>query len=111
MLRDGLDPRTEFNAEHMRPPKRPVAMEPVECRPDQATVEAIERLRTLTLPLLCRVPVDETIRAKMLAMLEKIEKERSAEVIDVLADICAKVFVGCLSIGIDDLIEAKTRQQ
>ena len=44
----------------------------------------------------------------MQAMLEKIQKERSVEVIDLLYDYCADIIFGCLGLGIDedDLIEA-----
>jgi len=113
MLRDGLDPRTEFNANHMGLPKRPVAMDvkQVEHTVDQSTIEAIERLRTIVLPLLCRVPPDEKMRSHMLAMLEKIQNERSAEVIDVLYDVCAEIIFTCLSVGIDDLIDARMAQR
>jgi hypothetical protein len=105
MLHDGLDPRTEFNDAKMRPPKK------VKPCSNPAARQAIERLRTLVLPLLCRVPADEIMRTDILATLEKIQQERSAAVIDVLYDVCAEIIFSCLSIGIDDLIEARMARQ
>ncbi|PJC98766.1 hypothetical protein GQ37_010500 [Janthinobacterium sp. BJB1] len=117
MLHDGLDPRTEFDAAHMRPPKPvrrhrmlPVAMDDrkVERCVDQVGRQALERLHGLVFPALSRVEADESVRSDMQAMLEKIQKERSVEVIDLLYDYCADIVFGCLGSGIDedDLIEA-----
>jgi hypothetical protein len=101
MLHDGLDPRTEFNDAKIRPPK---TMQPTSC---PAPRQPLERLRTLILPLLRRVPLDEKMRADMAAMLGKIHEEQSDEVLDMLYDICAKIIFGCLNIGLEDLIKAK----
>lgn len=117
MLHDGLDPRTEFDAAHMRPPKPvrrhcllPVAMDDrkVERCVSQVGRQALERLHGLVFPALSRVVADEGVRSDMQIMLEKIQKERSAEVIDLLYDYCADIIFGCLGLGIDedDLIEA-----
>lgn len=105
MLRDGLDPRTEFNDAKMRPPKK------VERSAPPAPTQAVERLRTLILALLCRAPVDEKMRADMQVVLERIQEERSDDVIDVLFDFCAEIIASLLSVGIDDLIEAKMAQR
>ncbi|MCC7701655.1 DUF4102 domain-containing protein [Janthinobacterium sp. GW460P] len=117
MLHDGLDPRTEFDAAHMRSPKPvrrhcllPVAMDDrkVERCVSQVGRQALERLHGLVFPALSRVEADESVRSDMQAMLEKIQKERSVEVIDLLYDYCADIVFGCLGSGIDedDLIEA-----
>lgn len=117
MLHDGLDPRTEFDAAHMRPPKPvrrhrllPVAMDDrkVERSVSQVGRQALERLNGFVFPALSRVEADEGVRSDMQAMLEKIQKERSVEVIDLLYDYCADIIFGCLGLGIDedDLIEA-----
>ena len=117
MLHDGLDPRTEFDAAHMRPPKPvrrhrllPVAMDDrkVERSVSQFGRQALERLHGLVFPALSRVEADEGVRSDMQTMLEKIQKDRSVEVIDLLYDYCADIIFGCLGLGIDedDLIEA-----
>ncbi|MGK5042019.1 hypothetical protein ACQ4WQ_16905 [Janthinobacterium sp. GB1R12] len=43
-------------------------------------------VRAQAFPALSRVSADERMRSDMLAMLEKIQKECSAEVIDLLYD-------------------------
>ena len=70
--------------------------------------QALERLHGLVFPALSRVEADESVRSDMQAMLEKIQKERSVEVIDLLYDYCADIIFGYLGLGIDedDLIEA-----
>lgn len=119
MLHDGLDPRTEFDAAHMRPPKPvrrhrllPVAMDDrkvVRCA-SQVGRQAMERLHGLVFPALSRVAAEEGVRSDMQIMLERIQKERSAEAIDMLYDYCADIIFGCLELGIDedDLIETMT---
>ena len=117
MLDEGQDPRTEFNAAHIRLPKRlwrsrplPPAIKAgkVERRASHVGMQAVERIRLLAFPALSRISTDERVRSDMLAMLEKIQQERAAEVIDVLYDYCADIIFGCLELGMDedDLIEA-----
>lgn len=117
MLDEGQDPRTEFNAAHMRLPKRlwrsrplPPAIKAgkVERRASHVGMQAVERMRLLAFPVLSRVSTDERVRSDMLALLEKIQQECAAEVIDVLYDYCADIIFGCLELGMDedDLIEA-----
>lgn len=109
--RTGWNPRAEFNAENMSWQKRSPIKKQAERMPDQAARQAVERLRTLVSPLLCRVPINEQKRTDMLAILEEIQKERSAEVINVLYEICAEIIFGCLSLGIDEVIEARLAQR
>ena len=104
MLRDGLDPRTEFNYAHIRPSKK------VKPGSSLAARRAMRRLRTLVLPLLNDMPADEIRRNKVLEMLEKMETERSAEAIDLLYGLCGEIIFWCLSGGIDVLIEARLAQ-
>lgn len=117
MLDEGQDPRAEFNAAHMRLPKRlwrsrplPPAIKAgkVERRASHVGMQAVERMRLLAFPVLSRVSTDERVRSDMLALLEKIQQECAAEVIDVLYDYCADIIFGCLELGMDedDLIEA-----
>lgn len=71
-------------------------------------MQAVERMHALAFPALSRVSADERMRSDMLAMLEKVQKERAAEVIDLLYDYCADIIFDCLELGIDEdaLIEA-----
>ncbi|WP_162995556.1 hypothetical protein [Janthinobacterium agaricidamnosum] len=101
----------EFNVAHMRPPKPLRRSRPL---PPVMNVRKVERcashvgMQALAFPALSRVPTDERVRIDMLAMLEKVQKERAAEVIDVLYDYCADIIFACLELGMDedDLIEA-----
>lgn len=117
MLDEGQDPRTEFNAAHIRLPKRLWRSRPLPPAMDRRKVgrcashvgmHAVERMRAQAFPALSRVSADERMRSDMLAMLEKVQKERAAEVIDVLYDYCADIIFDCLELGIDEdaLIEA-----
>lgn len=117
MLDEGQDPRTEFNAAYIRLPKRLWRSRPLPPAMDRRKVgrcashvgmQAVERMHALAFPALSRVSADERMRSDMLAMLEKVQKERAAEVIDLLYDYCADIIFDCLELGIDEdaLIEA-----
>ena len=114
MLDEGQDPRTEFNAAYIRLPQRLWRSRPLPPAMDRRNVgrcashvgmQAVERMRLLAFPALSRVSTDERVRSDM---LEKVQKERAAEVIDVLYDYCADIIFDCLELGIDEdaLIEA-----
>lgn len=70
--------------------------------------QAVEWMWALVFPALSRVSADERVRSDMLAMVEKIQKERANEVIELLYGYCADIIFGCLELGMDedDLIEA-----
>lgn len=119
MLDEGQDPRTEFNAARIRLPKRLLQNRPLPPAMDTRKVghcasqvgrQAVERLHGLVFPALSRVAAEEGVRSDMQIMLERIQKERSAEAIVILYDYCADIIFGCLELGIDedDLIETMT---
>ncbi len=108
MLHDGLDPRTEFSPDNMSWPKgNSPAERQAERSRNQAVKKSVARLRTLVSLLFWRVPINEQKRTNMLVILERIQNERSADVVDVLYDVCAEIIFGCLSVGIDELIEVR----
>ncbi len=111
MLVEGHDPRTDFNAAHIRLPKRLWRSRPlppainaikVERCASHVGMQAVERMRALAFPALSRFSADERVQSDMLAMLVKIQKERATEMIDVLYDYCADIIFGCLELGIDE---------
>ena len=117
MLEEGKDPRPEFKVAHTCPPKRlrqncplPPAMNArkVERCATHIGTQAVEWMWALVFPALSRVSADERVRSDMLAMVEKIQKERANEVIEMLYGYCADIIFGCLELGMDedDLIEA-----
>ena len=72
--------------------------------------QAVEWMWALVFPALSCVCADERVRSDMLAMVEKIQKERTNEVIEMLYGYCADVIFSCLEFGMDEdaLIEAMT---
>ena len=119
MLEEGKDPRPEFRVAHTCPPKRlrqnrplPPAMNArkVERCATHIGTQAVEWMWALVFPALSRVCADERVRSDMLAMVEKIQKERANEVIEMLYGYCADIIFSCLEFGMDEdaLIEAMT---
>ena len=119
MLEEGKDPRPEFKIVHTCPPKRlrqnrplPPAMNArkVERCATHIGTQAVEWMWALVFPALSRVSADERVRSDMLAMVEKIQKERANEVIEMLYGYCADIIFSCLEFGMDKdaLIEAMT---
>jgi hypothetical protein len=111
MLDEEQDPRTEFNADRIRLPKRLLQNRPLSPVMDTRKVghcasqvgsQAVELLHGFVFPALSRVAAEEGVRSDMQIMLKKIQKERSAEANDMLYDGCADIIVGCLELGIDE---------
>lgn len=116
MLDEGQDPRTGFNAARIRLPKRLLQNRPLPAAmatrkvghcASQVGRQAVERLHGLVFPALSRVAAEEGVRSDIHIMLKKIQKERSAEAINMLYDYCADIIFCCLELGIgeDDLME------
>lgn len=119
MLEEGKDPRPEFKVAHTCPPKRlrqnrplPPSMnaKKVERCATHIGTQAVEWIWALVFPALSRVCADERVRSDMLTMVEKIQKERANEVIEMLYGYCADIIFSCLEFGMDEdaLIEAMT---
>jgi hypothetical protein len=117
ILKDGLDPRKDFNRiqvgsetrleSHRRLPVYTDKTKLAACAA-LAAREAITRVQTLAFPAFRRLVPKRIVDKNLFALLEQIHADRSSEVATLLYDICAEIASTCLDAGIDEdsLIEA-----
>jgi hypothetical protein len=119
MLRDRLDPRIEFDHDHMRSQKHgngrrllPAAIDrkKLALSATRTGTAALKSMGALTFPASSRVSADRFAQGDMSALIERIQNERGVEVVDLLYDICAEIIWSCVSAGIDegDVLDAMT---
>lgn len=111
MLKGGQDPRTKFDRAHIRSPARvggrrllPASIDKrkLDLHAGHIGMESVDRIGAFVFPAAYRLSAEGDPRRDMLALLEKIQRERRAEVVELLYDICAEVVRSCVDSGIDE---------
>lgn len=119
MLKDGLDPRKDFDRFQVGSQRRvesdrrlPVYMDKTRLASCAAIAgrEAVKRIEALAFPAFPRLVPEGIADRNLFAQLEQIRADRSIEVVTLLYDICAELASTCLEAGIDEdsLIDAIT---
>ncbi|MES2261348.1 MAG: integrase arm-type DNA-binding domain-containing protein [Pseudomonadota bacterium] len=111
MLREGLDPRTEFNAAKLRVPKWPDVTVPMPGWIDANKVRrcaaqiartAVYRLQADIFPAMSRLPIDEARRSEFLSALGEIESRGMKMIARHLYELCSAVIDQSAQTGITE---------
>lgn len=119
LLKQGLDPRRDFNHAKMRPQMcvgerrlLPISIDKRKVASHVAQIgrEAVEQIEALVFPSVQRLFSKQVSQAAISELLEKIRRTRRIEVDNLLYDICVEIAWSCIDLGLgkDELIEAMT---
>lgn len=119
LLKQGLDPRRDFNQAKMRAQMRVGERRLLPLSIDRLKVErcarqvgraAVEHIENLVFPAVERLAFAGVSRDDIAALFRQIRTERGVEVMNLLYDICVEITWSCLDYGMqkDNLIEAMT---
>lgn len=109
MLRNGHDPRTEFNAGRLSPkppaPKHRQLPETIEAQQlrrlcKQAGEAALEHMFETVFPSLLRIAGDEVAQDDVRELMRKIRHDHLKELTDVLSGLCTEFASDCIDAGI-----------